>query len=336
MIIGSLNSAQRIVIVAEIGNNHEGDYQVAVELVRSAAACGVDAVKFQTFRTDHYVSKADEARYKRLKTFELTEQQFGDLAALTRSLGLRFLSTPFDLESARVLRDLVDAYKIASGDITFYPLIQSVCQTAKPIILSSGASSLDQVKTTERFISDQWRRQGIASELAILHCVSSYPVPPAQANLRAIACLRETFPCTIGYSDHTEGIEACLLAVGLGAQIIEKHFTLDKNFSDFRDHRLSADPSEMKVLVERLRAAEAMLGAPAKGVQPCEEAMALAIRRSIVACSDLPAGHRISAGDLTWVRPAGGLAPGQEDQLIGRTLVHAVKTGERITSVDVG
>ncbi len=335
MRIGHVNLDEQVLVVAEIGNNHEGNFDVAKDLVRKAAECGVNAAKFQTFRTEHYVSAADEARFKRLKSFELSFEQFANLASLTHSLGMLFISTPFDLESATFLGPLVDACKIASGDNNFFPLIQRVCETGKPIIVSSGATSLEQIAKTKRYVEDQWRARGIAQELAILHCVSSYPVPPEQANLAAIPFLIDSVGGTIGYSDHTIGIDACIVAVALGARIIEKHFTLDRHFSDFRDQELSADPGDMKQLVERIRSTERMLGRPQKTVQPCEEPSVGQLRRSIVAASDLPAGHRLRMADLTWIRPAVGLPPGEEHRLVGKVLTRPLRFGEPLGISDV-
>lgn len=335
MIIGNRDTSRRVLVVAEIGNNHEGRFEVAQELVRRAAECGVDAVKTQTFRTEHYVSCQDAARFARLKSFELSEAQIGALSELAHSLGLLFLSTPFDLASAAVLEPLVDAYKIASGDINFYPLLARVADSGKPLIISTGASDLEQVARTVEFVRARWRERGVAGDLAVLHCVSSYPVPPAQANLRSIPFLADRLGVTVGYSDHVIGCEAAVLAVGLGARIVEKHFTLDKGFSDFRDHQISADPAEMRDLVARIGEASAMLGEFAKEVQPAERAAVAEIRRSIVAGGDLPVGLRLREADITWIRPAGGLPPGDEDRLVGRVLRRAVHFGEPLSPADV-
>jgi len=335
MRIGDFDLEDNVLIVAEIGNNHEGNFEIAQELVRQAADCGVAAVKFQTFNTEHYVSRSDRARFERLKSFELSHQQFGQLAELARSLGMLFISTPFDLGSAAFLENVVDAFKIASGDNNYYPLLAHVARVNKPLIISTGASDLQQVSRTVSFVSDQWEKNRVPGQLALLHCVSSYPVPVEQANLLAIPFLAENFDCTIGYSDHTEGINAALLAVGLGARLIEKHFTLDKQFSDFRDHQLSADPPEMRMLVQAVAQASLMLGKFEKKIQPCEEQSRAAIRRSIAAGADLSADHRIAFSDLTWIRPAGELAPGDEDQLVGRVLKHTVRFGDQLRSSDV-
>lgn len=335
MIIGDFDTGKDILVVAEIGNNHEGNFEIARQLVQKAAASGVDAVKFQTFKTEHYVSKENEVRYNRLKSFELSYEQFGQLAQLAHSLGLLFISTPFDLASAVFLKDIVDCYKIASGDNNFYPLLERVAESGKPVIISFGLSDAKQASRTVAFVKDVWRKNNVKGQLAILHCVTSYPVPPEQANLLSIQFLRKTFDCTVGYSDHTMGLDAPLMAIALGARIVEKHFTLDKHYSDFRDHQLSADPGEMRELVRRIREGTAMLGTLAKIVQPSEEAIEGAVRRSIVAAKDLPKGHRITRQDLTWTRPSGGLAPGEEGALVGKRLQHDVHFGEQLHSEDV-
>ena len=335
MHIGRFNLDEKVLVVAEIGNNHEGDFEVAKAMVQRAAECGVDAVKFQTFRTEHYVGKSDLARFNRLKQFELSPSQFKLLSQTAHQLGLLFISTPFDLGSAEILEGIVDCYKIASGDNNFYPLLGRVAQTGKPIMVSTGASDFPQVARTVAFVKQRWSEQNINGELALLHCVSNYPVPPEQANLRAIQFLKEHFDGPVGYSDHTIGVEAALLAVALGARIIEKHFTLDKGFSDFRDHQLSADPAEMQDIVQKIRLVPRMLGQSEKTIQPCETALVAMIRRSIVAARDLPQGHRLIFSDLTWLRPAGGLPPGEERVLVGKNLKHPVALGDRILPADV-
>jgi sialic acid synthase SpsE len=335
MKIGAFDLSEKVLIVAEVGNNHEGKFEVARELVHAAAKCGVDAVKFQTFRTEHYVSKADDARFNRLKSFELSYAQFEQLSKLARSLGLVFISTPFDLASAEFLARIVDACKIASGDNNFYPLLRRVAETGLPMIVSTGASDLKQVEQTVAFIRRVWKEDATTGQLAILHCVSSYPTPPAEASLLSIPLLAESFNCAVGYSDHTVGNDAALLAVALGARIIEKHFTLDKHYSDFRDHQLSADPQEMRELVLRVRQAATMLGAREKRLQASERNIVATIRRSIVAGKDLPKGHRLTLDDLTWIRPAGGLAPGQEHLLLGKALTRRVAFGEPLHAGDV-
>jgi N,N'-diacetyllegionaminate synthase len=260
MRIGSFDTDRAVLVVAEIGNNHEGNFERAAEMVRQAARCGVGAVKFQTVRAGQLVRRSEKARFERLTQFELSERQFGALSELAHELGLLFISTPLSLDAADFLKPLLDAYKIASGDNDFFPLIEKVARTGKPVVVSTGVSDVSQIDATVGFLRDQWKLHGITGELGLLHCVSSYPTPPEQANLRSVPFLAERFGCTVGYSDHTLGTEAAVLAVAAGARIIEKHFTLDKRQSDFRDHQLSADPAEMSELIQRIRAAESLLG----------------------------------------------------------------------------
>ena len=333
MKIGSIDTRLTPLVVAEIGNNHEGNYAVARKLVEAAAAARVHAVKFQTFNTDFYVTRADEARHQRLKSFELTIAQFEELAALAHERGLLFLSTPFDLASAAGLSRFVDAFKIASGDVDFFPLIEKVLSYGKPLIISTGASDLDKVADTVGFVR---QRLGVRTQdnLALLHCVAAYPAPAAEVNLRAMAVLKERFGVSVGFSDHTMGVDASTFAVAAGAEIIEKHFTLDKHYSEFRDHQLSADPQELALLVEKIAAVKTLMGTATKAVQPSEQASVMLIRRAIVAARELPAGTTIRREDLTWVRPRTGLAPGAEQQLLNRRLRRAKAFGEPITAED--
>jgi sialic acid synthase SpsE len=333
MKIAGIDTRDTPLVVAEIGNNHEGNYAVARKLVEAAATAGVHAVKFQTFNTDFYVTRADEARHRRLKSFELTIDQFEELAALAHECGLLFVSTPFDLASASGLARFVDAFKIASGDVDFFPLIDRVLGYGKPLIISTGASDLDKVAATVRFAKDRLGSR-MQDDLALLHCVAAYPAPAAEVNLRAMALLKERFGVSVGFSDHTMGIDAATLAIAAGAEIIEKHFTLDKNYSEFRDHQLSADPQELALLVERIGAARTLMGTATKAVQPSEQASVMLIRRAIVAARELPAGATIRREDLTWVRPRAGLAPGAEHQLVNRRLRRAKAFGEPITGED--
>lgn len=332
MKIADFDLGENILVVAEIGNNHEGSLALAEEMLGRAVGAGASAVKFQTFRTEHYVSRKDEARFRRLKKFELPYSAFEKLSQAARQAGVLFLSTPFDLQSAESLNDLVPAFKIASGDNDFLPLLEKVAGFGKPILLSGGLADMDQLRRSTAFIEGVWRHKGVQQEMAVLHCVSGYPVPLEQANLGVIPRLREKLGCTVGYSDHTIGTRAAVLAAALGARIIEKHFTIDKNYSDFRDHQLSADPREFAALVAEVKQTVAMLGSGEKAVQDCERANVTAARRSIAAARDLPAGTIVRREDITWVRPGGGIPPGREDLVVGRVARMAVAAGEAFTS----
>lgn len=296
MRIGRIDTDRRVLVVAEIGNNHEGDVELAARMIGLAAGAGADAVKLQTFRTDHYVSPRDEARTARLREFELPMVAFERRSRVAREAGVLFTSTPFDPWCATRLGPIVDAMKIASGDRTFGPLL----------VVSTGLADVEAIADARSLVETTWGERGLSPGLALLHCVSAYPVPPADANLAAIGTLKARFGGNVGYSDHTMGIDAAVLAVAAGARIVEKHFTIDHRYSPFRDHALSADPAEFALMVRRIRDAETLLGDGDLSPRPCEHETAAATRRSIVAASALPAGTVIRGEHLTWVRPAGG------------------------------
>ena len=326
---------QDILIVAEIGNNHEGSYALAEKMIGLAAESGAGAVKFQVIVPERLVSLKNKDRLQQLQRFRLNYNEFEKLSKVAEKEGVLFLATPFDIESANFLEPLIPAFKIASGDNNFFPLIDVIARTGKPVILSSGLTDIKQITTARNFIQNMWRECGINQEMAVLHCVTSYPVSPMEANLAAINRLKE-LGVTVGYSDHTLGIEASVLSAALGARLIEKHFTLNKNFSDFRDHQLSADPQEMALLVKRVKEVMALLGTGNKIPQPSEKAVESQVRRSIVAKHDLSQGTILGWEDLDWLRPGDGLAPGHEVKLIGKKLLHPIPAGEYLLLSDVG
>jgi len=319
MLINDFNTDKKVLIIAEIGNNHEGCFKTAVKMVKAAAKSGVDAVKFQTFKTKYYVHSSQKERSNRLKRFELTHEEFRRLSKIAREENLLFVSTPFDLESAYFLGQICDAIKVSSSDNTFYPLLQAIEKINLPVLASTGLASIKKIRKLAEYFS--------LDRLALLHCVSSYPTFPESVNLSYISKLKKEISCTIGYSDHTLGIEAAVLSVACGARIVEKHFTLDKNFSDFHDHRLSADPNEIKELVRRIRIAEKMLGNN-NDIQNCEKDNIIPLRRSIVAKHNLSQGAFLTMNDITWVRPGGNLEPGEEHLILGKKLNRPIKYHE--------
>lgn len=326
-----------VFIIAEVGNNHEGDFTLAQDLVGLAAEAGADAVKFQTIIPELLVNRSDEPRFSTLKKFQLSSDQFETLAKQARAAGIKFMSTPFDIESAAFLGTIADALKIASSDNTFYALIDAAARTQKPLIISTGLADEDEVRLAVQCVETAWRGRVNAAELGLLHCVSNYPTTPNNANIGAIASLKTAFPAqTIGYSDHTIGIDAARLAIGAGAKIVEKHFTIANDHSDFRDHQLSADPATMRELVREIRTASELMGSGAIELSACETDMAAAVRRSIVAASDLAKGHTIREADLNWTRPAGGMAPGEEREIIGKKLTSAMSQGDAFTPENLG
>ena len=322
------NSQNEVFIIAEIGNNHEGDYSIAKEMVYLAASSGVNAVKFQTINPDNLVTCSDTNRINQLREFQLTNDQLNNLALYAKELDVIFFSTPFDIESAKFLNQIQEIFKIASGDNNFFPLIDQVFEFNKPTIISTGLADLQLLN----IIYQRWKTLVKNPPLAFLHCVSSYPVPVKEANLGAIHSLKLNFPdLIIGYSDHTLGIEASSLAVAAGAKIIEKHFTLDKNYSQFRDHQLSADPKEMKDLVKLIRKYESIIGDGIKKPQSCEQSIGKAVRRSIAASKDIPSGKSVTINDITWLRPGTGIEIGNENLIIGKSAKYPIRKGELLS-----
>ncbi len=334
MRIGDFDLDKDVLIVAEIGNNHEGSYALAEEMIGLAAQAGAGAVKFQTIVPDRLVSLTQQGRIQQLERFRLSYNDFGRLNKVAQRENVLFLSTPFDIESARFLEPLVPAFKIASGDNDFFPMIDVIARTGKPILLSSGLTDLAQISRTKDFIEGIWREAEIEQQMAILHCVTCYPTSPGDANLLAIKQLKK-IDVTVGYSDHTIGIEAAVLSVVLGARIIEKHFTIAKDYSDFHDHQLSADPQDLAELVQRVGEAIELLGDGEKRIQDCEKDVVDKVRRSIVASRDLEQGVVLAWDDVVWVRPGGGLAPGREGEILGKVLTRPIRKGEMILIGDV-
>jgi len=334
MRIGNIDLDQRVLIVAEIGNNHEGDFARAVELIKAAAAAGADAIKFQTIVPDRLVAPSETARIAQLGRFALTPEQFAKLAEIANRAGVMFLSTPFDIGSVAMLDPLVPAFKIASGDNDWPGLLRAVARTGKPILLSTGLASLAEIESARSVIDAEWAKAGSAPGLVVLHCVSAYPTAPENANLGAMRALA-TLGTVVGYSDHTLGVNAAVLSVALGGRLIEKHFTLDHDQSEFRDHKLSADPSELAELVVRVREAEAMLGRGDKRRLDQEAPVAAAARRSVHVARDLAAGATLNEADIVCLRPAGGIPAAEMDKVIGRRLARAVAAGARLSPGDL-
>lgn len=335
MIIENIDTSKKVMIVAEIGNNHEGSFDLAKKLVFKAAEVGVDAVKFQTFIPEH-ISGGDKSRLERLRGFQLSHDQFLKLAQITKDLGLIFFSTPFDIESANFLNKIQPVFKIASGDNNFYPLIETILSYKKPTIISTGVADLFLVEELYNKILETCGIEFIETKLALLHCVSSYPVPDENANLGAITHLKKLFPrTTIGYSDHTMGINAPILSVMAGSRIIEKHFTINKNHSNFRDHQLSADPEDMYNLVAGVRQAEKFIGQQEIKLEPVEIEMNILVRRSIAAARDLAIGTKLKMSDIIWVRPGNGIPPGKENLILGKLTTQRLSRGQIIKLSDL-
>ena len=304
MKIKNFDINKKVFIIAEIGNNHEGSLKVAKKLVNLAAKAGVDAVKFQTFKTEEFVQESNKKRFKQLKKFELSFKNFQILKDLAHKKKLKFISTPLDFSSAEFLIKNADIIKIASGDNNFLPMIQRILKSKKPMIISTGMTNFIDIKNLIKIILKYLKKKKALEKIAFLHCVTSYPVELKYANINSIPYLIKNLNFLIGYSDHTIGPEACLGAVALGAKIIEKHFTIDKNFSKFRDHALSADFLELKNLVSSIRKMEKMKGKFEKVIQSPEKKMIKIIRRGVYAKNNIKSQEKITLNNSTFLRPA--------------------------------
>ncbi len=304
MKIQKFNLKRKIFIIAEAGNNHEGNFNRAKKLITLAAKAGADAIKFQTFKTENYINRADIKRFKQLKKFELSYMQFKSLKKLARKKKLKFMSTPLDIKSAEFLIKNADLIKIASCDNNFFPLIEKVLKSKKPMIISTGMMNISQIKSLTNFIYKIIGKKLAEKRVSLLHCVTSYPVNDKFANLKSIEYLIKNSKLTIGYSDHTMGNEACIAAAAMGAKIIEKHITLNKKFSSFRDHALSADYTDFKNLIISIRKVEKQLGEFSKEVQKPEKKLIKLVKRSAYVNKDIAKGQKTSLENINFLRPA--------------------------------
>ena len=332
-----------VFIIAEAGVNHNGSLDLALQLVDAAKASGADAVKFQTFRADRLATRsAHKAPYQE-RTTENSEFQFEMLQRLeldasahqrliehSREIGILFISSPFDTQSVDLLATMdVPLFKVPSGEITNLPFLQQVASKGRPVILSTGMSTLGEVEEAVHVL-----QAAGASQLTLLHCVTEYPAPHAEVNLRAMQTLKRAFGLPVGYSDHTLGIDIAIAAVALGAEVIEKHFTLDRSLPG-PDHAASLEPCELQQMVAAIRHVEVALGTGIKAPAPCELPNISVARKSVIAARSLPAGHRIAIGDLDIKRPGNGLAPKLLPALIGRTLRTGVDKDDIISWEDL-
>ena len=330
-------------IIAEAGVNHNGDVGLAERLVDAAIETGADAVKFQTFTAERLVTptapKADyqaavtdaaESQVAMLRKLELSREAHVRLFEYARRRGITFLSTPFDEQSADLLDDLgVPLFKIASGEITNLLLLEHVARKRKPMVVSTGMSTLDEVGEAVRVI----HKAGCPA-LALLHCTSNYPADPAESNLNAMITMRQAFDLPVGYSDHTPGLEVAVAAVALGASVLEKHLTLSREMPG-PDHRASLEPGDFAAMVRAVRSVETALGDGIKRPMESERNTRAIARRSLVAATDLPAGTVLQAHHLAAKRPGLGLPPGELARLVGRRLTKSLQADDMINWSDV-
>lgn len=358
-----------VFIIAEAGVNHNGSVDTAKELIRAAAMCGVDAVKFQTFQATSLIARSapkaayqvasgpeNEGQLEMVRALELPWTAWKELIACCEAEGVRFLSTPFDAVSLRLLVDdlQMPVVKIGSGEISNAPFLLDVARTQLPVILSTGMSTLGDVEEAlgvfawawtgepgaagrDSFMRARYTDEGqrsLLTRMTLLQCVTEYPTPFDAVNLRGMDTLRQAFGLPVGFSDHTLGWAVPLAAVARGATVIEKHFTLSQSMEG-PDHRASLEPDQMRAMVEAIRQVEACLGSPVKGPSRVEWGNRGVARRGLVAARDLPVGHVIAPADITSKRPANGLAPMDYWDVVGRRLRSALSEESPIQAGDL-
>lgn len=328
----------KVLIIAEAGVNHNGSLELAKKLVDKAKECGADIVKFQTAKLDLLVSRyAQMAEYQKenigmaesqkemLRKLLLTYDEFVVLSQYCQEVGIKFLSTPFDLESIKFLDSLdADLWKIPSGEITNYPYLVEIAKTQKPIILSTGMCTMEEINAALLVLKEYG-----AKEITLLHCTTEYPTPYCDVNLNAMNTMQKEFQLPVGYSDHTQGIEVPIAAVAMGATIIEKHFTLDKNMEG-PDHRASLEPDELAQMVTSIRNIEKALGDGIKTPAPSERKNIDIARKSIVAKTAIKKGEIFSADNLTTKRPGNGISPMKWFDVLGTVAIRDFEEDELI------
>lgn len=328
----------RTYIIAEAGVNHNGDFELAKKMIWEAKNAGVDAVKFQTFKSENLVSEfaakaeyqkkttdAYESQQEMLKKLEISFEQFAELKKYADELQIDFLSTPFDNESIDFLSTLPMRYwKIPSGEITNVPYLMKIAATKLPIILSTGMCTMEEIKEAFYIFQDYNRE-----DIILLHCNTEYPTPYKDVNLQAMRTLKDTFHTSVGYSDHTQGIEIPIAAVALGAVVIEKHFTLDKNMSG-PDHKASLEPIELRNMVKAIRNIEIAFGDGVKKPSESERKNIEIARKSIVAKQNIHIGDIFTEENITTKRPGDGICASKWFEVLGKKAMRNFKIDEKI------
>ena len=338
---------KKVTIIAEAGVNHNGDINIARKLIDAASDAGADFVKFQTFKAEKIVSKkAVKAEYQKrnlgegpdtqfemLKALELSDVDHNELKKYCSEKNIEFLSTPFDLESIDLLKNMgITIGKIPSGELTNLPYLRKMAAGFKTIILSTGMATMDEINEAVQVLN----KNGITrQQITILHCNTEYPTPMRDVNLKAMLAIRDQFETNVGYSDHTEGIEVAVAAVALGATLIEKHFTLDRNMPG-PDHKASLEPNELKAMIAAIRNIElAISGSGVKEPSPSEIKNKEIARKSIHAAKDLAAGTILMETDLIMKRPGTGLSPMKVNEVLGKKLVIPIAADEILTTAHI-
>jgi N-acetylneuraminate synthase/N,N'-diacetyllegionaminate synthase len=334
----TISKTSPVFIIAEAGVNHNGNLEMAKDLIKRAAACGADCIKFQTFKAERVVTKyAPKAKYQMgttdkaesqldmLKKIELRPEDHAELKEITEELDMVFLSTPYNFEDIDILENIgVSAYKVASGQIVELPFLRKIASKEKPVLLSTGMATLEEIDEALATILETGNEK-----VVLLQCTTNYPSKIEDANLRVIPAFQSEFSTLTGYSDHTVGEEAAISVVALGARIIEKHFTLDKNLQG-PDHSSSMIPDEFNTFVRKIRRVETALGSAIKTPTKIEKENAVGMRRSIVASRNIKKGETINEESITFKRPANGLAPRFYDNITGKRATRDIVVDEII------
>lgn len=328
---------ERVFVIGEAGVNHNGDINLAKKLIDAAKDAGCDSVKFQTFKAEGVVTEnaeragyqvknigGDETQQDMLKKYELNYHDFIELKDYCDEKRIIFLSTPHSEDAIDFLENLVPAYKFGSGDLTNIPALEYTAKKGKPMIIGTGMATIDEVKEALNVIYAQGNK-----EVIMLHCTTNYPCSLEEVNLRAMQTMREELDCLVGYSDHTNGIIVPVMAVAMGACVIEKHFTLDKNLPG-PDHKASLEPDELKEMLNAIRDAEKALGSEIKGPAESEKEIMKVARKSIVAKVDIQKGTAITKGMLSIKRPGNGLEPKYINKIIGKKAKVDIKSDKLI------
>lgn len=334
------NNSNHVIIIAEAGVNHNGDYDRAVAMIHAAKAAGADYVKFQTAVPELVISSvapkaeyqkettgAEESQLEMCRKIHLRLEDYAPLAEICREVGIGFMSTPFDLVSIDCLAPLgMDYWKIPSGEITNLPYLRKIARKGGKVILSTGMSELCEVEAALEVLEDN----GIGrADVALLHCNTQYPTPMCDVNLRAMEQLAALHPGAVGYSDHTVGIEVPVAAVAMGARIIEKHFTLDRNLPG-PDHKASLEPAELASMVSAIRNIELAIGSGEKHVSDSERPNIVVARKSIVAATDIRKGDLLTENNITVKRPGNGISPMKWDAVLGTAAIRDFLADELI------
>ena len=318
----------RVLIIAEAGVNHNVDLKLAKKLINAAAEAGADLVKFQTFNADRlststakkafYQTQATDSResqHEMLRRLELTEDMHKELIAHCAARNIGFFSTGFDIKSVDLLLSFgQNHFKIPSGEITNLPYLRHIGQLGRPVILSTGMATMDEIRSAIRILENSGTPK---TTITVLHCTTEYPTPMPEVNLRAMISIRDKFEVKVGFSDHTLGIEVAIAAVAMGATLIEKHFTLDRNLPG-PDHKASLEPSELKSMVTAIRNIEVALGDGIKRPTPSEAKNIPIVRKSIVASKSIQLGEVFTTKNLTTKRPGTGISPMRFDEVLGK------------------